>query len=66
MEFDAMVNGERYQFSFINQKSVLVSGRSGEFILYKQSDWFCADDISPTLLRIFRQVIAQHDPVMQG
>ena len=50
MEFEAEVRGERFCFSTINPTTILVSGATAEYILYKRSDWHCADEISRELL----------------
>ena len=46
MEFDAVVRGEEYRFTSLNDHSVLVSGQHGDYILYKKKVWRCADDVS--------------------
>jgi hypothetical protein len=45
MEFEAEVRGEDYHFTSLNNSSVLVSGKKGEYILYKNRTWRCADDL---------------------
>jgi hypothetical protein len=60
MEFNAEVRGEDYHFSLINNHSVLVSGKQGEFILYKNHRWRCADDIKADIVEEFGEVIDEH------
>ncbi|HEX2608499.1 MAG TPA: hypothetical protein VHK91_14020 [Flavisolibacter sp.] len=50
MNFEALIDGELYQFSYINQSSVLISGQTASYILYKLKKWNCADDIPEKLL----------------
>jgi hypothetical protein len=57
MEFDATVLGQNYRFSFINDNSVLVSGKNVEYILYKKKVWLCADEIAMRLLEQFGKVL---------
>jgi len=60
MEFVAAIQGIDYRFSFLNNSSVLVSGREGEYILYKNKIWRCADDIPRKILEEFAEVIDEH------
>jgi hypothetical protein len=63
MEFDAVVRGKKYHLCFLNNSSVLVSGQQGDYILYKNKLWRCADDISKDLVRELGAVIEEHmDP----
>lgn len=64
MEFEAAVRGEDYRFSFLNNNSVLVSGRQGEYILYKNKTWRCADDLPKNMIQEFGDVIDEHLQVM--
>jgi len=64
MEFEAAVHGENYRFSFINDTSVLVSCRHGEYILYKSKIWRCADDLPRTLVELLGEVIDERLPVL--
>lgn len=57
MEFEAEVRGERFCFSTINPTTILVSGASAEYILYKRSEWHCADEISRELLTALNEAI---------
>jgi hypothetical protein len=63
MEFEAAVRGEDYRFSFLNNTSVLVSGRQGEYILYKNKTWRCADDLPTEIVEEFGDIIDQRLPV---
>ncbi len=60
MEFEAAVHGENYRFSMLNNTSVLVSCRQGEYILYKTKTWRCADDLPRTLVEELGEVIEGH------
>ena len=60
MEFSASVQGQQYQFYFINKTSFLISGNNAEYILYKKKVWHCADDIIHQLLIEFGEVIEEH------
>ena len=62
MEFEAAVRGEEYHFSFLNNTSVLVSGRKGEYILYKTKSWHCADDLPSEMVEELGEVIDEHLP----
>lgn len=59
MEFEAAVRGEDYRFSFLNNTSVLVSGRHGEYILYKYKTWRCADDLSIEIVEELGEIIEE-------
>ena len=50
MEFTAIVYGETYRFSSLNENSFLVSGIHSEYILYKTNKWYCADQIPVDLV----------------
>jgi hypothetical protein len=60
MEFEAVVRGEDYRFSLLNNSSVLVSGQQGEYILYKNKRWRCADDIPSEMIEELGEVIEEH------
>jgi hypothetical protein len=60
MEFEAAVRGEEYRFSLLNNTSVLVSGQRGEYILYKNRTWRCADDLPREVVEEFGDVIEEH------
>jgi hypothetical protein len=62
MEFDAEVRGQDYHFSFLNNYSVLVSARHGEYILYKNSTWRCADDLPRDVVEELGEIIDEHLP----
>lgn len=62
MEFAALVWGEEYRFSFLNNNSVLVSGRQGDYILYKAEIWRCADEVSPDMVEELGEVIDAYMP----
>jgi hypothetical protein len=59
MEFEAEVHGEEYRFSFLNNESVLVSGKKGEYILYKNRTWRCADDLPREIVEELGDVIEE-------
>lgn len=63
MEFDAEVQGQCYHFTSINNDSILVSGRNGEYILYKNRIWRCAEELSREILEELGEVI---DERIQG
>lgn len=63
MEFEAAVQGEDFRFSFLNNTSVLVSGRRGEYILYKNRSWRCADDLPDELVEELGEIIDEHSQV---
>jgi hypothetical protein len=60
MEFDAEVRGEYYHFTSINGNSILVSGRNGEYILYKNKIWRCADELPAYTLEELGEIIDEH------
>jgi hypothetical protein len=60
MEFDAEVQGECYHFTSINNSSILVSGTNGEYILYKNQTWRCADELSREIIEELGEVIDEH------
>ena len=61
MEFDAIVSGENYRFSSLNQNSFLISGPRAEYILYKRNRlWYCADEIEKDLLEKLSGVLEEH------
>jgi hypothetical protein len=63
MEFDAEVRGEYYHFTSINNDSVLVSGRSREYILYKNKTWRCADELPMHTLEELGEIIDEYTHV---
>lgn len=65
MEFEASYQQEKYQFSFLDHRTVLVSGRQVEYILYKKKDWHCADEMTLPLLKWLNEVIEKHTAVLQ-
>ena len=60
MEFDAIVSGEKYNFSPLTTDSFLISGRQSQYILYKRGIWRCADEIKPSLLESLGETIEEH------
>jgi hypothetical protein len=60
MEFEVSVRGEDYRFSFLNTTSVLVSGQLGQYILYKNKIWRCADDLPKEMVEEFGGIIDEH------
>lgn len=60
MDFEAAVQRQKYRFSFLNHTSVLVSGPQGEYILYKNKIWRCADDLPVEMVEKFGDIIEQH------
>ncbi len=60
MEFAALVRGEEYRFSFLNSNSVLVSCNRGDYILYKNKTWRCADDVSADMVEELGNAIDEH------
>jgi hypothetical protein len=65
MEFKASVHGENYQFSLLNNSSVLVSSKQGEYILYKNKTWRCADDLPRAIVEELGEVIDEYLQVLQ-
>jgi len=57
MEFEAPVQGTRYRFSFIDARTVLATAPDKEFILYRNTRWNCADEISLPLLAAFNECL---------
>lgn len=64
MEFDAEIQGEYYHFTSINKSSILVTGRSGEYILYKNKTWRCADELPMHTLEEMGEIIDEHIHVL--
>lgn len=62
MEFQATVLGQNYLFTYLNENTVLVSGKNVEYILYKKNEWRCADEITRHLLMQFGKVINEFKP----
>jgi hypothetical protein len=60
MEFDAIVFGEKYSFSPLTNDSFLITGKQGQYILYKRDIWRCADEITLPLLQKLGEVIDEH------
>lgn len=60
MEFDAEVRGEHYHFTPINNNSVLVSGNNAEYILYKTTNWRCADELPRQTVKELGEAIDEH------
>lgn len=60
MEFAAFVKGEEYRFSFLNNNSVLVSCKHGDYILYKNQTWRCADNVSAHMVEELGDAIDEH------
>jgi hypothetical protein len=60
MEFKANLENETYSFTSINSTSFLVSSQNNSYILYKTSQWMCADQISPKLLKQLGEIIELH------
>jgi hypothetical protein len=65
MEFEAVVRGEDYRFSFLNHTSVLVTSKKGEYILYKNKTWRCADELSSDIVRELGDIIEERIRVPQ-
>lgn len=59
MEFEVAVHGENYRFSFLNNTSVLVSSRQGEYILYKTKIWRCADELPREMVQKLGEIIEE-------
>lgn len=60
MDFDATIQGSRYTFNFISTTSVFISGSNTEYILYKKTQWHCADEIASPLLKSLGNAIEDH------
>jgi hypothetical protein len=60
MEFTAVIQGENFHFSPLNQNSFLICGNHREYILYKSKNWQCADEISTDLLYKLGKVIEEN------
>jgi len=65
MEFETSVRGENYRFSFLNHTSVLVSGKRGDYILYKNKVWRCADDLPRAIVEELGAAIEEHLQILQ-
>ena len=63
MEFEAEVQGDYYRFTPLNNSSVLVSGSKGEYILYKNRTWRCADELPRRMLEELGEIIDERIPV---
>jgi hypothetical protein len=50
MEFNELIEGEKYQFSKIGNQIFLISSRNNEYILYKKKEWTCAEEVPEDLL----------------
>lgn len=59
MEFEAVVRGEDYRFSFLDHTNVLVSTKKGEYILYKNKTWRCADELSSDIVKELGDLIEE-------
>lgn len=60
MEFEVSLKGDSYRFSFLDGTTVLVTGRGGEYILYKTKVWRCADDLPVAVIRELGEIIEEH------
>lgn len=67
MKFEATVQNQEYTFTSINSTSFLVSGKSGEYILYKTKKWNCADDVPKEFIQklgaVIDEELAHHNTV---
>lgn len=63
MEFEAELQGKCYHFTQLDNSSVLVSGKNGEYILYKNRSWRCADELPRQMLAELGEIIDEHMPV---
>jgi|GEM_PF-1481891 len=59
MEFKATVENQLYIFTSISTSSYLVTGQDNSYILYKSSQWQCADLIPGKLLKKLGEVIEE-------
>jgi hypothetical protein len=59
MEFEAEIRGEDYHFSSLNGNTVLVSGKQGEYILYKNKTWRCADELPRNIIAELGEIIEE-------
>lgn len=50
MEFYELIHGENFQFSKIGHEQFLISSKNKDYILYKKTDWVCAEDVPEELL----------------
>jgi hypothetical protein len=50
MEFETRIDGQLYKISVWNKKEYLVSGEDGDYILYKNGVWKCAETLPPDLI----------------
>jgi hypothetical protein len=51
MEFETRIEGQLYKISIWNKNEYLVSGKEGDYILYKNGIWKCAEALHPDLLK---------------
>lgn len=63
MEFNSVVAGKKYQFAFLNKTTVLITGYNEEYILYKNKEWKCADEISQHLLEELGEAIESRSQI---
>jgi len=68
MKFEATVQNQTFTFTSISSTSFLVSGKSGEYILYKtKKKWNCADDVSNDFIQklgtVIDEELAHHNTV---
>lgn len=50
MEFETRINGQVYKISIWKKNEYLVSAKEGDYILYKNGSWKCAEMLPPDLL----------------
>jgi hypothetical protein len=50
MEFNEILEGNKYSFSYIAKNLFLVTGADCEYILYKTNEWKCAEEVPNDLL----------------
>ena len=60
MEFETTIQGLNYHVTYLNRDSFLVSGNNNEYIIYKTTEWKCADDITGNLLEKIGDAIEKH------
>ena len=60
MEFVANIQGQKYHITHLGRDSFLVSGNGMEYIIYKTTEWKCADDIAGNMLDNLGDAIEKH------
>jgi hypothetical protein len=60
MDFKINVQGEPYEITVLKNNSYLISGKAGEYILFKRENWLCAEDMDEDLVEDVGEQIEKH------